>query len=126
MIPQYTSGPWYTDWLSVVKPAVARTVQRASSPYTSWHFYTANSPVACVDQAVAPTVGASSVTETVKALLSKLMDVVGTLLGNKEGGGGGGSGGGGLKAKAKSSKPKRSKTSGAGFKEAFEAKYGKR
>lgn len=76
-------------------------------------------------EAVAPTVGASSVTETVKALLSKLMDVVGTLLGNKEGGGGGGSGGGGLKAKAKSSKPKRSKTSGAGFKEAFEAKYGK-
>lgn len=74
------------------------------------------------NQAAASTVGAGGLAETVKTLLSKLLDVVGTLLGNKEGGGGGG---GGLKARAKPSKAKRKKTSGAGFKEVFEAKYGK-
>lgn len=76
------------------------------------------------NQAVASTVGAGGLAETVKTLLSKLLDVVGTLLGIKEGGGGGG--GGGLKARAKPSKAKRNKTSSVGFKEAFEAKYGKR
>lgn len=123
MIPQqYTFGSLVHRL--VERRETRRGSHRSTCLITLWHFYTAKFPVAFVDQAVAPTVGASSVTETVKALLSKLMDVVGTLLGNKEGGGG--SGGGGLKAKAKSSKPNRIKTSGAGFKEVFEAKYGKR
>eukprot|EP00904_Undaria_pinnatifida_P001733 jgi/Undpi1/11560/HiC_scaffold_30.g13857.m1 len=75
-------------------------------------------------EALASTLSEGGLAETVKTLLSKFLDVVGTLLGTK-GGGGGGGGGGGLKAKAKASKAKRSKTSGAGFKEAFETKYGK-
>lgn len=92
------------------------------------HFNTAKLPGAYVreKQALASTVGAGGLAETVKKLLSKFLDVVGTLLGNKEVAAAGGGGGGGLKAKAKLSKAKRSKTSGAGFKEAFEAKYGKR
>lgn len=90
------------------------------------HVYPAKLPGTSIleNQALASTVGAGGLAETVKTLLSKFLDVVGALLGTKQGGGGGG--GGGLKAKAKSSKAKKSKSSGAGFKEAFETKYGKR
>lgn len=61
---------------------------------------------------------------TVKETISKLMDVVGSLLGGK-GSKNGGAAGGGTKAKKKSSKRKSNSSSG-GFTKSFEAKYGKR
>lgn len=82
----------------------------------------------CVPQekgGLAPT--GAGLAATLKDMLSKLLDIVGTLLGNTAGssdGGGGGdsSGGGGPKTRKK----RANKTQGGGFKEAFEAKYGTR
>lgn len=67
-------------------------------------------------------VGEGGLTSVVKELLSKLLDVVGSLLG-MEGGGGSRKA---KTAKARSSKSKKTKTGGGSFTEAFEAMYGQR
>lgn len=75
--------------------------------------------VSCVTQekgGLAP--AEAGLATTLKEMFSKLLDIVGSLLGGSPEGAGGSS--------PNKPKRKRAKTQGGGFKEAFEAKYGTR
>lgn len=82
------------------------------------------------EQPQSPPVDKSSLSAMVKEAISKLMDIVGSLLGggsSSSSSAGGGGGGGKTKAKKSSSSKTGAKNSGGGgFAASFEAKYGKR